>query len=81
MGKEEGGYALRPGRRKADVFVPTAPAHHPSFFSYLPPQEYVHLYKVTGIKPAEELLKEAQEIHKENRYYLHKCSSRKNELT
>jgi hypothetical protein len=24
MEKEEGGYALRPGRKKADVFVPTS---------------------------------------------------------
>ncbi|KIV56874.1 hypothetical protein AM501_29490 [Aneurinibacillus migulanus] len=43
MEKEEDGYALRPGRKKADVFVPTAPAHRPSFFFYLLPQEYVNL--------------------------------------
>ncbi|MED0892348.1 hypothetical protein [Aneurinibacillus migulanus] len=41
MEKEESGYALRPGRKKADIFVPTA--HRPSFFSYLLPPEYVHL--------------------------------------
>ncbi len=43
MEREEDEYALRLGRKKADVLVPTAPAHRPSFFSYLLPQEYVHL--------------------------------------
>ncbi|MED4730132.1 hypothetical protein P9597_18720 [Aneurinibacillus migulanus] len=43
MEKEEDRYALRLGRKKTDVFAPTAPAHRPSFFSYLLPQEYVNL--------------------------------------
>ncbi|WP_053912255.1 hypothetical protein [Aneurinibacillus migulanus] len=40
MEKEEGGYALRPGRKKADV---SFSARRPSFFSYLSPQEFVDL--------------------------------------
>ncbi|WP_161806146.1 hypothetical protein [Aneurinibacillus migulanus] len=43
MEKEEGGYALRPGRKRRTCLFPTAPAHHPSFFSYLSPQEFVDL--------------------------------------
>ncbi|MED3421084.1 hypothetical protein P4420_30700, partial [Bacillus thuringiensis] len=41
--KEEVGCALRSGRRKAACLFPTAPAHRPSFFSYLSPQEFVDL--------------------------------------
>ncbi|MED0895193.1 hypothetical protein P4T35_24000, partial [Aneurinibacillus migulanus] len=39
--KEEGGYALRPGRKRRTCLFPIVPAHRPSFFSYLSPQEFV----------------------------------------
>ncbi|KIV55080.1 hypothetical protein AM501_23250 [Aneurinibacillus migulanus] len=41
MEKEEGGYALRPDRKRRTCLFPTAPAHRSSFFSYLSPQEFV----------------------------------------
>ncbi|KIV50150.1 hypothetical protein [Aneurinibacillus migulanus] len=43
MEKEEGGYALRPGKKRRTCLFPTVPAHRPSFFSYLSPQEFVDL--------------------------------------
>ncbi|WP_235499300.1 hypothetical protein [Aneurinibacillus migulanus] len=51
MEKEEGGYALRPGRKRGTCLFPTAPTHCPSFFSYLPPQEFVDVSNQMYIVP------------------------------
>ncbi len=50
MEKEEGGYALRPGKKRRTCLFPTVPAHLPSFFSYLSPQEFVDVSNQMYIK-------------------------------